>query len=41
MGVASVGDSFGITGAGFLAIPLHNIICYHFDRHLNNFFLSL
>ncbi|CAF1614811.1 unnamed protein product [Rotaria magnacalcarata] len=27
MGVASVGDSFGITFAGLLAIPLHNAIC--------------
>ena len=27
MGVASVGDSFGITLAGLLAVPLHNVIC--------------
>ncbi|CAF2890602.1 unnamed protein product [Rotaria sp. Silwood2] len=27
MGVASIGDSFGITFAGLLAIPLHNAIC--------------
>ncbi|CAF1080313.1 unnamed protein product [Adineta ricciae] len=27
MGVASVGDSFGITFAGLLAIPIHNAIC--------------
>ncbi|UJR14649.1 hypothetical protein I4U23_001642 [Adineta vaga] len=27
MGVASVGDSFGITFAGLLSIPLHNAIC--------------
>ncbi|CAF0793936.1 unnamed protein product [Adineta steineri] len=27
MGVASIGDSFGITAAGLLAIPLHNAIC--------------
>jgi hypothetical protein len=30
MGVASVGDSFGITAAGLSAIPLHNAICDHF-----------
>ncbi|CAF2820560.1 unnamed protein product [Rotaria sp. Silwood2] len=27
MGVASIGDSFGITFAGLSAIPLHNAIC--------------
>jgi hypothetical protein len=30
MGVASIGDSFGITFAGLSAIPLHNAICNHF-----------
>ncbi|CAH8592257.1 unnamed protein product [Heterobilharzia americana] len=32
MAMAAVSDSIGITGAGFLAIPLHNWLC---DRQLN------
>jgi len=31
MGVASIGDSFGITFAGLSAIPLHNAICKQFS----------
>lgn len=27
MGVTTLADSFGITVAGLIAIPIHNIIC--------------
>ena len=33
MGITSIADGFGITIAGFSAIPLHNAICKYGDTH--------